>query len=65
MQRLPDPLDPWWVTEGHKMCRKCGEERLVKPIRDARGAQCFCAVCGHCWRAVEKEFDPKFSPGMP
>jgi hypothetical protein len=51
---LPVKHDGWWQTrEGRKMCRDCGEERLVEPITDARGTQHTCKVCGHAWWVEE------------
>jgi formylmethanofuran dehydrogenase subunit E len=30
-------------------CNRCGEERLVEIVNDARGTQGFCSVCAFSW----------------
>jgi formylmethanofuran dehydrogenase subunit E len=32
------------------VCKRCGEQRMVEIIKDARGEQAFCAVCASSWK---------------
>lgn len=42
-----------WITGPLKgTCKRCGEDDrrgLVTDVKDGRGVQKFCAVCGHSW----------------
>lgn len=43
-------MDDWYaVGPGRSTCKKCGEERLVHEVADARGIQNFCQVCTNSW----------------
>lgn len=43
-------IEDWYaVGPGRSMCKKCGEERLVHQVADARGVQNVCQVCAHAW----------------
>ena len=44
----------WYASgPGRSMCKKCGEEKLVQEIADARGVQNFCMVCSHSWWVLQ------------
>lgn len=53
-QHYPAHSDDWWrVGPGKGMCRKCGEERIVSRVEDARGVQMVCDVCTNSWWVVK------------
>jgi transcription elongation factor Elf1 len=31
-------------------CSRCGEDRLVEIVKDARGERGFCSVCSYSWQ---------------
>ena len=44
-------MDDWYALgPGRGTCKRCGEDRLIDEIADARGIVHFCRVCSHDWK---------------
>lgn len=37
------------TVRGQGHCDRCGEDRLVDTVTDARGVRGYCTVCSHEW----------------
>ena len=64
---VPPPHTAHTIGPCPKPCPKCGEDRLVTIVTDARGRQGVCDVCSHDWwlpvaEGSSRAGDPDISP---